>query len=93
MKMLYPLELHSQEISYILQIVNFALVCSDSEKALADNLESQFQSVPVSLMQMYNVEPVKEAMESFALVPAREPLLTNPTKVSKVIAELKGSGF
>ena len=28
-------------------------------------------------------------MESFALAPASEPLLTNPTAVSKAIAELK----
>ena len=28
-------------------------------------------------------------MESFALAPASEPLLTNPTDVSKAIAELK----
>ena len=39
-------------------------------------------------MQMDHVERVKEAIESFALEPASESLLTNPTKVSKDIAEL-----
>ena len=44
---------------------------------LSDNIESQFQTIPVSLMQMYNVERVREAMESFALALAlaSEPLL------------------
>ena len=67
------------------------LANSDSEKAeaLADNLESQFQPVPVLPMQMDHVERVREAMESFALAPASEPLLTNPTEVFKAIAELK----
>jgi hypothetical protein len=40
-------------------------------------------------MQMDHVERVREVMESFALAPASEPLLTNPTKVSKAIAEIK----
>ena len=38
---------------------------------------------------MGNVERVREVMESFALAPASEPFLTNPTQVSKVIAVLK----
>ena len=62
---------------------------SEKAEALADNLESQLKPVPVSSMQMGNVERVREAMESFALAPASEPLLTNPTEVSKAIAELK----
>ena len=63
----------------------------DSKKAetLADNLESQFQPVPVLPMQMDHVGRVREAMESFALAPVSEPLLTNPTEVSKAIAEVK----
>ena len=67
------------------------LANSDSEKAeaLADNLESQFQPVPVPPMQMDHVERVKVAMESFALAPASETLLRNPTEVFKAIAELK----
>jgi hypothetical protein len=67
------------------------LAYSDLEKAkaLADNLESQFQPVPVPPMQMDNVEQVRGAMESFALAPSREPLLTNPMEISKAIAELK----
>ena len=40
-------------------------------------------------MQMDHVERVREATESFALAPASEPLLTNPTEVSKATAELK----
>jgi hypothetical protein len=56
---------------------------------MADNLESQFQPVPVPPMQMDHVEQVREAMESFSLAPASECLVTNPTEVSKAIAELK----
>ena len=69
------------------------LACSDSEKAeaLADNLESQFQPVPVPPLQMDNVERVREAMQSFAFAPASRPLLTSPTEVCKAIAELKVS--
>ena len=54
------------------------LAYSDSEKAkaLVDNLESQFQPVQVSPMRMDNVERVREAMESSALLP-------NPTEVFK----------
>jgi hypothetical protein len=47
------------------------LACLDSEKdeALIDNIESQFQPVLVSLMQMNNIEQVRETIESFALAP------------------------
>ena len=38
---------------------------------------------------MNHVERVGETMESFALATASEPLLTNPTGVSKAIAEFK----
>ena len=67
------------------------LAYSDFEKAeaLTDNLESQFQPVPVSPMQMDNVERVRGAMESFAQTTANEPRLTNPTEISKAITELK----
>ena len=58
------------------------LANSEKAEALADNLESQFQPVPVLPMQMDHVERVREAIESFALAPASEPLLTNPTEVS-----------
>ena len=40
-------------------------------------------------MQLDHVERVREAMESFSLAPASECLVTNPTEVSKAIAELK----
>ena len=62
---------------------------SEKAEALADNLESQLKPVPVSSMQMGNVEGVREAMESFALALTSEPLLTNTTEISKAIAELK----
>ena len=52
------------------------LANSDSEKseALADKLESQFQPVPIIPMQMDHVERDREAMDSFALTLASEPL-------------------
>ena len=58
------------------------LAYSNYEKAetLADNLESQFQPVPVSPMQMDNFERVREALESFALAPASEHPLKNPNR-------------
>ena len=67
--------------------------CSDSEnaKALTDNLQSQFQHVPVPPLQMDNVERITEVMQSFALAPASQPLLTSPTEVSKAITKLKTS--
>ena len=67
------------------------LVYSDSEKAetLAGNIESQLQPVPLSPMQMDKVERIRDVMETLALAPAREPLLTNLTEVSKAMAELK----
>ena len=67
------------------------LAYSDSEKAeaLEDNLVSQFQPAPVTPMQTDHVKRVREAMESFALAPASERLLTNPTEISKAITELK----
>ena len=40
-------------------------------------------------MQMDHFERVREAMESSALAPESELLLTNPTEVSKAIAEPK----
>jgi len=48
------------------------LACLDSEKAkiLADNLESQFQTVPVPPLHMDNVEQVREEMQSYAFAPA-----------------------
>ena len=63
------------------------LANSESEKAeaLEDNLESQFQPVPVLPMQMDHGDRVSETMQSAALAPA----LTNPTEVSKAMAELK----
>ena len=72
-------------------LVPGGLANSDSQKAeaLADNLESQFQPVPVPPIQFDHVERVTEAMETFALAKASESLLTNPTEFSKAIAELK----
>ena len=61
------------------------------DEAMADNLESQFQPVPVLLLQMDNVEQIREVMQSFALAPVSQPLLTSPTEVSKVISGLKAS--
>ena len=40
-------------------------------------------------MQMDKFYRVREAMESFTVVPASEPLLAKLPEVSKVIAELK----
>jgi hypothetical protein len=45
------------------------------------------QPVPVSLMQMDNFDQIREALESFALAPASEPLLNNLTEFPKVNAE------
>ena len=58
------------------------LANSDSEKAeaLADNLESQFQPVPVLPMQMDHVERVREAMESFSLARASESSSDKPNR-------------
>ena len=67
------------------------LANSDLEKAeaLASNLESQFQPVPVPPAQAAAVETVREFMQSFALSPTSEPQLTTLAEVSKAVRELK----
>lgn len=59
-----------------LQIPN-GLACSDSKtaKALEDNVQFQLQPVPVPLLQMDNVQRVREATQSFTLAPASWAIL------------------
>ena len=63
------------------------LAYSDLQKAeaLASNVESQFQPVPVPPAV---VETVRVAMQSFALTQTSEPQITTPAEVSKAIREL-----
>ena len=61
----------------------------EKTKALASNLESQFQPVPIPPAQAPDAETVREFMQSFSLAPTSEPQLTTLAEVSKTIRELK----
>ena len=60
---------------------------SDLEKteALASNVESQFQPVPVIPAQAAAVKTVMKFKELFALAPISQPQLTTLADVSKAI--------
>ena len=57
------------------------LGCSDSRNSegLTENLELQFQHIPVSPMQVDKIKRVREAIELFTLALACESLLKSPT--------------
>jgi hypothetical protein len=66
------------------------IALSDSEKAeaLADTLETQFQSVADPSVPAV-IEMVDVALKSYIQMPASEPKLTNPDEVYKAIKGLK----
>ena len=61
----------------------------EKAEALASNLESQFQPVPVPPAQATAVETIREFLQSFALSPTSEPQLTTLAEVFKAVRELK----
>ena len=65
-----------------------ALSDSEKAKALADNLESQFQPVTHPSVPAV-IEKVYVALRSYLMTPASEPNLTNPDEVQEAIRVLK----
>ena len=65
---------------------------SDSEKAkaLADNLETQFQPVTDPSVPAF-IEMVDKELRSYFMASVSEPMLTNPEKVQEAIWDLKVS--
>ena len=63
---------------------------SDSEKALAKNLETQFQPVTDPSVPAVT-EMVDVGLRSYFMAPASEPKLTNPEEVQEGISGLKVS--
>jgi len=80
----------SYSISPLVTPGGIALSDSDKTKALADNLESQFQPVTDPSVPAI-IETVSVALRSYSLSPASEPQLTTPDEVHEAIGSLKVS--